>query len=327
MTTVLLLLHLLADPAPAVERATMIVVVGAPGAAEYGKQFEQWAERVVRAGEQGGAEVVRIGPGDDEEEEQTDDRARLQAALEAISKESPHPVWIVLLGHGSYDRRTAAFNLRGPDVSADDLAQWLKPLERPVAVINASSCSGPFLNVLAAPGRAIVTATRSGAEQNFARFGDYFSSALADPTADLDKDSQVSLLETFLAASARVEEFYKQENRLATEHALLDDTGDGLGTPASWFRGVRANKAAKEGATIDGVRANQLHLVASDEESQLSPEQRARRDELETALEALRRRKSEMDEADYYAALEEILRPLATLYAASEEAEASAAGR
>ena len=45
MATVLLLLHLLADPPPTDARATVIVVVGAPGTAEYGKQFEQWAAR------------------------------------------------------------------------------------------------------------------------------------------------------------------------------------------------------------------------------------------------------------------------------------------
>ena len=169
-------------------------------------------------------------------------------------------------------------------------------------------------------GRVVVAATRSGAEQNFARFGDYFSTALAGAAADLDKDRQVSLLEAYLAASSGVEEFYRQENRLATEHALLDDTGDGQGTPASWFRGVRAVKAAKEGAAIDGLRANQFHLAASDGDPQLTPDQRTRRDELEADLEALRMRKAEMKEADYYAALESVVVRLAQIYAAAETA-------
>ncbi len=46
--------------------------------------------------------------------------------------------------------------------------------------------------------------------------------------ADLDKDGQVSLLEAFLIASRRTLEFYKVEGRIATEHALIDDNGDGL---------------------------------------------------------------------------------------------------
>src|SRR5204863_7310884 len=57
---------------------------------------------------------------------------------------------------------------------------------------------------------------------------------------DRDRDGQIRLLEASLMASHHTAEFYKAESRLATEHALLDDNGDGLGTPADWFRGVRA---------------------------------------------------------------------------------------
>ena len=94
-----------------------------------------------------------------------------------------------------------------------------------------------------AQNRVVVTATRSGDEQNFARFGQYLAEAIADPRADLDKDGQVSLLEAFLTASSRVDEYYRTRSQLATEHALLDDNGDRLGTPADWFRGVRATEA------------------------------------------------------------------------------------
>ena len=65
------------------------------------------------------------------------------------------------------------------------------------------------------------------------------SEAIADPAADLDKDGQTSLLEAWLAAAQRTADFYKNEERLATEHSLLDDNGDGLGTPPDWFQGVR----------------------------------------------------------------------------------------
>src|SRR4029077_6004302 len=117
-----------------------------------------------------------------------------------------------------------------------------KPCKRPLAVIDCASASGPFINALSAPGRVIVTATRSGNEVNVTQFGGYFARAIANPAADLDKDGQTSLLEAFLFASRQVEQFYQEAGRLATEHALLDDNGDGLGTPADWFRGVRAVK-------------------------------------------------------------------------------------
>jgi hypothetical protein len=133
-------------------------------------------------------------------------------------------------------------------VSDKELADWLRPCNRPLAVIDCASASAPFLNKLSAPGRVVVTATRTGGEVHYARFGDYLSAAIADPAADLDKDGQTSLLEAFLAASHQTAEFYKQAGRLATEHALLEDNGDALGTPADWFQGTRAVRAAKAGA-------------------------------------------------------------------------------
>ena len=42
---------------------------------------------------------------------------------------------------------------------------------------------------------------------------------------------EAGALEAFLFASRKTTEFYKAENRLATEHALIEDNGDGLGTP------------------------------------------------------------------------------------------------
>jgi hypothetical protein len=161
----------------------------------------------------------------------------------------------------------------------------------------------------------VITATKSGHEANFARFGDYLSSAIDDPQADLDKDEQVSLLEAYLLASSRVREFYAKESRLATEHALLDDNGDRLGTPADWFKGVRAVKTAKNGARPDGLRAGQFHLVRGSREEQLPAEVRQRRDQIEQDLARLRERKAELAEDEYFKLLEPLLLELSRLYA------------
>ena len=91
---------------------------------------------------------------------------------------------------------------------------------------------------------------------------------------------------------------------------------------SDWFRGVLAIKSAKDGALPDGPRANQWHLVRSRQESQLSEQVRARRDELEEKLASLRRRKTQSSEEEYLDLLEPILVELAGLYegaAASQE--------
>src|SRR5205085_8024455 len=147
--------------------------------------------------------------------------------------------------------------------------------------------------------------------QNFTRFGQYLAETITDPEADLDKDGQVSLLEAFLMASRKTSEFYKLDGRIITEHALLDDSGDGLGTPADWFQGLRAVKRPKENAPVDGLLAQQFHLLRSPEDQQLSPDQRARRGELERAVLQHREKKAKMAEEDYYRELEKLLLDLA----------------
>jgi hypothetical protein len=298
------------------ERPTVLVVVGAEGTEDFGKQFRQWHDRWQKAVAGGEAAFFSIGI---EPQGKQSDRELLQQTLSKSSGASSEALWLVLIGHGTFNGKTARFNLRGPDVSAAELAEWMAPLERPIAVVNCTSASAPFLQSLSGENRVIVTATKSGQEHNFARFGDYVSAAMSDPQADLDKDDQTSLLEAFILAAAGVAEFYASEARLATEHPLIDDNGDKLGTPADWFRGLRATKGAKDGAALDGLRASQFHLVRSQRERQLPAEARAERDTLEQQLAALREQKATLGEDDYYRQIEVILLALARLYEQNEQ--------
>ena len=300
----------LGESAAVTSKPTVLVMVGAGGESEFADQFKTWAGQWEKAAQAAGAKSTVIGL----KPEQTNDLAEFKAALLAETNELRAEFWLVLIGHGTFNGREAKFNLHGPDLADAELATLLQPLRRPVAVIQCAAASAPFLNKLSASNRVIITATRSGSEQNFTRFGQYIAEAVTDPAADLDKDGQTSLLEAFLTAASRTAEFYKLDGRLATEHPLLDDNGDGLGTPADWFRGIRAAKKAKEGASLDGYRAHQFHLLRSEAERALPPEVRARRDELELSIARLRERKSELVEDDYYAQLEPLLLEMARLY-------------
>ncbi|MBL9190537.1 MAG: hypothetical protein JNK23_23870 [Opitutaceae bacterium] len=297
-------------PLAAAQQATVIFVAGAAGEADFAPEITAQAEAWAKASAQAGARHVAIGL----DAGGTADRERLQQVLAAEPKEGEGELWLVIAGHGTFDGKEAKINLRGPDVASAELAEWLKPFKRPLAVIDTTSSSAPFLARLSSPQRVVVSATRSGNEQNYARFGKFLAEAITDPKSDLDKDGQISLLESFLSASHRTTEFYKTENRLATEHALLDDNGDGLGTPADWFRGVIATKRARDGAALDGVRAHQFHLVRSTAELQLPPAIRAQRDKLELEISALRERKAKMNEEKYFKELEKLLLALAALY-------------
>lgn len=291
------------DEAP----ASVILATGAGGEKEYDEVFANWTESWREAGARGGARVTAIGQSEDS-------LSALRTALQQEAIDGPVPLWVVLLGHGTADRESAKFNLRGEDLAAAELAEWLAPMRRPVVVVATFSSSGAFLAPLSAPGRIIVTATKSGSESNYARIGGYLAKTIADPQADLDHDGQTSLLEAWLHAARQTADFYTSDGRLATEHPLLDDNGDSRGTPADWFQGIRAVKKAGGDFVPDGPRAHQIHLVPSAAERQLSPERRAERDAIEAELGKLRAAKGEMQEEDYYSQLEVVLLRLARLY-------------
>ena len=288
----------------------MIVAVGASGEAEYATAFEKNAAQWKQAGEVGGAAVRMIGL----DEHAAQSLEQIRAALRDEPKDGATELWIVLLGHGNADGKDAKFNLTGDDLSAAEFAELLAPFHRPLVLIHCFSASGAFIAPLAAPGRVVVSATKAGSERNYSRFGKFFSEAISDPAADLDKDGQTSVLEAWLTAAQRTSAFYKGEGRIATEHSLLDDNGDGKGTPADFFHGVRVVKKAKDGTPPDGLRAHQVHLVRNLEERALPAETRAERDALELELAKLRDAKATMAEEAYYKELEALLLKIAKLY-------------
>lgn len=291
----------------------LLIVVGAAGEKEFGKDFDEAKSDWQNAAAKARRTFAVIDP-------QTDGTNQLARIVETIPAQGggAGELWIVLIGHGTFDGKEAKFNLAGPDLAARKLSGLLAELQRPVVLVNSSSSSAPFMNELSKAGRIVVTATKSGSEENYARFGKFFARSIADLGADLDQDGQVSVLEAYLMASRQVDDFYKAEKRLTTEHALLDDNGDGKGTPASFFKGVRPAKEPDEPAKVDGFRAHQVHFIQSEAEARLTPEMRKRRDELELQMEQLRALKARMSETEYFEALEKVALELGRLYRDSE---------
>lgn len=300
--------------------ADLLLVIGAPGTDEYGNMFQAWADRWLAAAKKGAVEPHLVGRSNGGE---VADRDRIEQLLKEAAAETNRPLWIVLIGHGTFDRKVARFNLRGPDISTDDLAQWLEPLKRPVAVIDCSASSAPFLVALSAENRVVLTATKSGGEENFSRFGEFLAKSIDDTDADLDKDGQTSLWEAYLAASRRTAEFYQSDGRLQTEHALLDDNGDQQGSRADLFIGLQLKDGISAANPLDGPFAHQWHLVPSDADAKIPPEVLRRRNELELAIVKLRGKKADLDADEYDAQLEMLLVELARLNRSSEP-EASA---
>ncbi|MEJ7811881.1 MAG: hypothetical protein WKG32_15825 [Gemmatimonadaceae bacterium] len=223
-------------------------------------------------------------------------------------------VFIVLIGHGSAQGGQARFNLPGPDITATDFAALLKrfPTQR-VALVNAASASGDFIAALSGANRAIVTATKTGFESNETIFPRFFADAFAGGGADVDKDGRVSLLEAFTYARREVARAYEEEGRLLTEHALLDDNGDHVGSAEPGPRGADGSLARTMffSAGTGGASSSDPRVAALARD----------KDAAEARVDSLRRRKSTMDAAAYDRELERLLLDLATKSQALRAAE------
>ncbi|MGH8020380.1 MAG: hypothetical protein ACREIA_19280 [Opitutaceae bacterium] len=294
----------------------MLVVAGAPGETDYEERFAAAARTIKSACDEHAIACDIVGL-DAEPAVATakPDRDRVVEWLMRARTASATPVWLIYIGHGTWDGENARLNLRGLDLDAGQLNDALAGQARPFVFVHGGSASGPFIPALAGPDRVIIAATESGDEVNYARFGEFFADAVAATGADIDQDARTSLLEAALFAARRAQTFYEEAGRMATEHAIIEDNGDGKGTPAEWFRGTRVENKDEAGAAPDGALAHRFALIESDLERSLSEEQRARRVELEDELEALRARKSTLERSDYLRELERTLRQLAPLYA------------
>jgi hypothetical protein len=213
-------------------------------------------------------------------------------------------VLVVLIGHGSSDTQEVKFNIVGPDLTAKDYARLVSELPtRRVVFVNCASSSGDFVKPLSAANRVVITATRSGSEQNATTFAEHFIAALTDDGADADKNGRVSVFEAFTYASKLTADWYKQKSRLATEHSLIDDNGDGVGH--------------EEAAGGEGGLAKALYLDSKTIEQAGNDAEVARlmreRERLEEAVQKLKARKAEMKQEDYDKELEDLLVELATV--------------
>ena len=316
-----------ARPATA-EESHLLIVVGLGGEPKYTEAFHELAVTMIQAAEKkmgvAAANITYLG-------EKAADPAvpvyRGRASREAVQKalgevaQRARPgdlVFILLIGHGGSQAGESRFNLPGPDMTAADFAPLLAALaKQEVVFVNTASASGDFVKALSGKGRTIVTATKSAMERNQTEFPSYFVQAFSEEGADADKDQRVSVLEAFTYARREVERFYEKGHLLATEHAVLDDNGDGTGS------------ATPDPATGDGAVARRLFLGggehAAEAASPADPrvaELRRQRRALEEKIAALKTRKDAMEPAQYDDELEKLLVELARSEAALRQREA-----
>ena len=225
-------------PPPSQSRTHVLIVTGAAGEPTYAERFEEVGATLVDAFRRAGSatQVTWLAEAPQKDPSRIAGRsakAEVMGALDRLaSAGAGDQVLVVLVGHGSHEGAASRVNLPGPDITAAELGRKLDAIRGArVAVVNAASAGGDFVGALAKPGRIVATATKTAFERNETRFAEHFADALARDVADADKDGRVSLLEAFTYARAEVVRMYERDRRLLTEHAQLDDDGDGVATP------------------------------------------------------------------------------------------------
>ena len=222
-------------PAAASERYALIVT-GAHGEPGYADQYSRWRQSTVTALLEKLAfdetRITTLFEGGDAAHDASAANVRRMLATFKSRLAADDVLFVFLIGHGSFDGVEAKFNLVGPDLTSADWASLLKPIAGRVVMVDSTASSFPFLEHLSGPRRSVITATDSAAQRFDTVLPEFFIRALTDAAADIDKNGRVSVWEAFTAASMGVRRYYTQRGQLATERALLDDDGDGVGREA-----------------------------------------------------------------------------------------------
>ncbi len=160
------------------------------------------------------------------------------AAVVADLREKLQPedaLWVIVVGHSHFDGRMVWINLPGPDVHQEDFGRLFRDLPCREQVFWLSTpASGYCLKPLAASGRVVVSATEADLEVNATLLAFALAEELlptADrPLADGDNDGLLTVLDLYLAVARNTVQRYLVDMLIVTEHALMDDNGDGRGT-------------------------------------------------------------------------------------------------
>jgi hypothetical protein len=232
---------------PPVARRQALIICGLPGDDEHRKLFAGTVEKLYKALTErcgfatsdvllrfGAEKVSGDGPalsgmrGLSNREGITADIDELRKRLHADDA-----LWVIVVGHTYYDGRHSHLNIPGPDLNEREFGKLFDGLKaREQLFLITTPASGFFIKPLAASGRTVIAATEPDQEVNETLFPHALAEVLAAPPEgiDRDKDGKISVFELYLAVVSSVIKRYADAEDLPTEHAELDDNGDGRGT-------------------------------------------------------------------------------------------------
>lgn len=285
-----------------------LIVSGASGGSQYAQRYDAWRDQLLSIlRDQFGypADHIQVLSDSPSPGTRRSTRENVRASIDLLRQQTraDDVVFVILIGHGSTgDAEDSKFNLVGPDLSAREWAELLKPVAGHLVFADTSGGSFPFLKALAAPGRVVLTATDSPGQVFETVFPDFFIRAIADPAADADKNQKVSIQEAFDFASAGVKGWFGEKGQLATEHAVLDDSG----------HGANEDLAARQRSLASITYLQPDVRIPPTADAELAGLIR-RRAELENTVERLRLNKPNLPQEQYERELESLLLEMARI--------------
>ena len=247
---------------PSAGSSRALVIVGLPGDAEHDALFRatalRWKEWLIGPLGFPPSEVRILSPSSPPSGfgDAPSTRESIRREVEGLrQKSSPDDrLWVFVLGHANLEDGHAYLHLPGPDLDEVEFAALFRGLPgREQVFWMTTAGSGAFLAPLSSPGRIVVAATERVGESNETEFPHALAEVSRRPLArlDADKDGKVSVREVFVATSEAVEARFAADKRAPTEHAQLDDNGDGVGTEP---------KPLEKPTNPDGSLASKTHL-------------------------------------------------------------------
>jgi hypothetical protein len=220
-----------------------LILVGLPGDQEHEEAFtattRQWRDWLTESLDFDPAQVLILFGRDGKKElaakPVTGDEVRRTVADLKTNLRTEDRLWVFFLGHADHDGEHTRFHLPGRDLRADQLAELFADLPcREQVFWMTTSLSGRFLRPCSTRGRIVITATSVDEEDNETEFPEALAAVMKRSREQLDsnKDGQVSVLELYQHTVAEVKARFAADKRVPTEHAQLDDNGDGLSTAA-----------------------------------------------------------------------------------------------
>jgi hypothetical protein len=250
------------------------MVIGIPGDEEHRRQFgetadiwRQWLKGIAGVKDADITLLVGSEPADNSQPATSENIQRVAGQLSGqIGPDDS--LWVLLIGHGSQDRRHGWFHLPGPDMNGAEWAGLFTELKAGEQVFWLThAASGSFLKPMSLPGRIVITATDADGEVNETRFPHALAEIMQQQLALLDtrpasQGAATSVLDLFRAATEGVDQSFEDEQLVPTEHAQLDDNGDGVGTESIELAttDTATEQTDPSLVAVDGLRADRVTI-------------------------------------------------------------------